>query len=94
MTDLIFSTGLEWGVPPGGDQGGQGGLSFYVVTKGGQWSYMSPLKLGNQIQHGDDSVGDQEDALLNQEFTVLEIFQQDLVAKALVLVNFTEVEIF
>ena len=65
MTDLIFSTGLEWGVPPGGDQGGQGGLSFYVVTKGGQWSYMSPLKFGNQIQHGDDSVADLEDALLS-----------------------------
>ena len=35
MTDLIFSIGLEWGVPLGGDQGDQGGLLFYVVTKGG-----------------------------------------------------------
>ena len=66
MTDLIFSTGLEWGVPPEGDQGGQGGLLFYVVTRGGQWSYKSPLKFGNQIQHGDDSVGYLEDALLRK----------------------------
>ena len=39
MTDLILCTGLEWGVPParapGGDYGGQGGLSLYVATRGG-----------------------------------------------------------
>ena len=28
-----FITGLELGVPPGGDYGGQGGLSFYVGAK-------------------------------------------------------------
>ena len=31
---LILPTGLEWGVPPGGDKGGQGGLYLYVVTRG------------------------------------------------------------
>ena len=47
MTDLIFNGGLEWGVPSGGDWGGQEGLLFYVVTRGGYWSYISPLKFEN-----------------------------------------------
>ena len=35
MTELILCTGLKWGVPPGGIYGGQRGLLFYVVTRGG-----------------------------------------------------------
>ena len=31
---LVFSTGLKWGVPPGGDFGGQGGLLFFVGAFG------------------------------------------------------------
>jgi hypothetical protein len=32
---LVFTTGLKWGVPPGGGYGGQGGLLFFVGAFGG-----------------------------------------------------------
>ena len=32
---LDFSTGLKWGVPPGGGYGCQGGLLFFVGAFGG-----------------------------------------------------------
>ena len=32
---LVFITGLNWGVPPGGGYEGQGGLLFFVGAFGG-----------------------------------------------------------
>jgi hypothetical protein len=35
MYVLVFSTGLTWGVPPGGGYRGQGGILLFVGDFGG-----------------------------------------------------------